>query len=94
MLVDPPRKGCSPEVIDAVVASGCRRLVYISCNPATLSRDIALLMKGGFGLVRLTPFDMFPETMNLETLAVLERVRAAGGAEGEEKLRRRAGTNG
>ena len=42
-------------------------------------------MKGGFGLVRLTPFDMFPETMNLETLAVLERVRAAGGAEGEEK---------
>lgn len=85
VLVDPPRKGCSPEVIDAVVASGCRRLVYISCNPATLSRDIALLMKGGFGLVRLTPFDMFPETMNLETLAVLERERVVGGAEGDEK---------
>ena len=57
----------------------------VKSTQATLSRDIALLMKGGFGLVRLTPFDMFPETMNLETLAVLERVRAVDGAEGDEK---------
>lgn len=75
VLVDPPRKGCAPEVVAAVNASDCDKVVYISCNPATLSRDIALFAEGGFSLSYIQPFDMFPETMCLETLVSLERVR-------------------
>ena len=73
VLLDPPRKGCAPEVVAAVNASDCEKVVYISCNPATLSRDIALFAEGGFTLSHIQPFDMFPETMCLETLAVMER---------------------
>ena len=73
VLLDPPRKGCAPEVVAAVNASDCEKVVYISCNPATLSRDIALFAEGGFTLSHIQPFDMFPETMCLETLVSLER---------------------
>ena len=71
VLLDPPRKGCAPEVVAAVNASDCEKVVYISCNPATLSRDIALFAEGGFTLSHIQPFDMFPETMCLETLVTM-----------------------
>lgn len=75
LVLDPPRKGCDESVLAAAVGAGYSRIVYVSCNPATLARDIKALLANGYGLSSLRPYDMFPQTMHVETLAVLERVR-------------------
>ena len=74
MLVDPPRKGCEEKVLKAFIASDIPQLVYISCNPATLARDSAILRRGGFDLVACQPVDMFPQTHHLETVARFQRL--------------------
>ena len=73
LLVDPPRKGCDESVLAAAADAGYERIVYISCNPATLARDMKFLLAHGYKVVSVRPYDMFPETMHVETLAVLER---------------------
>ena len=71
-VLDPPRKGCDKKVLDALLTAEPQTIVYISCNPATLARDLALLgEKYAPSLIR--PYDMFPRTFHVETLAVLER---------------------
>lgn len=73
VVLDPPRKGVAPEVIAALsVSESLTKLIYISCNPATLSRDLALLTPS-FDINSITPFDMFPHTRHLETLVCLTR---------------------
>jgi 23S rRNA (uracil1939-C5)-methyltransferase len=71
-VVDPPRGGLAPEALDALVSCGPRRIVYVSCDPTTLARDAARLRANGYGLVRATPFDMFPQTYHVETVAVFD----------------------
>lgn len=71
LLLDPPRKGCAPEVLDAAAASGCERIGYVSCHPGTLARDLARLFERGYRLERLEAVDMFPQTVHLETFAGL-----------------------
>ena len=71
LTVDPPRKGCDPQVIDAILASGARRMVYISCNPATLARDVKRLTAGGFTVEAVQPVDMFPRCGHVETVCCL-----------------------
>lgn len=73
LVMDPPRAGSTPEFLAAAAAMGPRRIVYVSCNPATLARDLADLGRAGYRLVRLTPVDMFPHTEHIEMVAVLER---------------------
>lgn len=73
MLVDPPRKGCDAKVLRAFIDSDIPQLVYISCNPATLARDSALLRRAGFSLTACQPVDMFPQTYHLETVARFQR---------------------
>lgn len=73
LTVDPPRKGCDPQVIDAILASGARRMVYVSCNPATLARDVKLLTAGGFTVQKVQPVDMFPRCGHVESVALLIR---------------------
>lgn len=73
VVVDPPRRGCQPEVLEAIIASPAERLAYISCHPGTLARDLRLLLGRGFRLTRLEVVDMFPHTAHLEVLAGLER---------------------
>ena len=73
LTVDPPRKGCDPQVIDAILASGARRMVYVSCNPATLARDLKLLTAGGFTVQAVQPVDMFPRCGHVETVVLLWR---------------------
>ena len=74
LLVDPPRKGLSPEAVQAILASQPQRLAYISCNPATLARDLALLCQDGvYTLQRVQPVDFFPQTSHVECVALLER---------------------
>ena len=73
LTVDPPRKGCDPQVIEAILASGARRMVYVSCNPATLARDVKLLTAGGFTVQAVQPVDMFPRCGHVETVVLLSK---------------------
>lgn len=73
VVIDPPRKGCSPEMIGALKRLKPRRIVYVSCNPATLARDAALLTESGWTITRAQPFDMFPRTGHCECVVKMER---------------------
>lgn len=72
-IVDPPRKGLSEDVIEALGASGAEKIVYVSCNSATLARDIGLLIEKEYTLKSVTPADLFPRTIHCEAVALLER---------------------
>ena len=72
VLLDPPAQGAAPEVIQALLDAKVSRTVYVSCDPATLARDIAKL-SGSYRLVRVIPIDMFPQTASIETAALIER---------------------
>ena len=70
-IVDPPRAGCRPEALAALVRLAPRRLVYVSCEVATLARDLRVLVDGGFQLRLVQPIDMFPQTTHVETVSLL-----------------------
>ncbi|MFM8230440.1 MAG: 23S rRNA (uracil(1939)-C(5))-methyltransferase RlmD, partial [Chthoniobacterales bacterium] len=72
VLLDPPAQGIAPEVIDALFAACAPRIVYVSCDPATLARDIGKL-SAHYALTRAVPVDMFPQTASIETAAMLEK---------------------
>ena len=71
VILDPPRKGCSPDLLDTVCRMAPERIVYVSCDPATLARDLQLLDEKGYKTQELTPVDMFPKTPHVETVAKL-----------------------
>ncbi len=73
MLLDPPRAGAGVEAAKLLAEIGPRRIVYVSCDPATLGRDLAALIQSGYRLLRLQLVDMFPQTYHMETVAMLER---------------------
>ena len=72
-LLNPPRKGCDPHFIQALAQRTPERILYISCEMSTLARDMQLLTEKGYQLCPLQPFDMFPQTMHVECLALLTR---------------------
>ncbi len=69
VVVDPPRKGCDEKVLDTIVSMKPDRVVYVSCNPSTLARDLAYLNERGYKCVEIQPVDMFPHTMHVECCA-------------------------
>ena len=69
VVVDPPRKGCDEKVLDTIVSMKPDRVVYVSCNPSTLARDLAYLDERGYKCVEIQPVDMFPHTMQVECCA-------------------------
>ncbi len=73
IVVDPPRKGCDPRLLETILEMKPERVVYVSCNPATLARDLRVLEDGGFKTVKVQPVDMFPQTVHVEAVALLER---------------------
>lgn len=73
VVVDPPRKGCEPAVLQTMLAMAPRTLVYVSCDPDSLARDLALLQAGGYHLEKVIPVDMFPHTLHVEAVARLVR---------------------
>lgn len=74
VIVDPPRKGCDSEVIKIIANDFCpQSVVYISCDPATLARDVKIFKDLGYGLLEYTPADLFPRTAHVETVALLGR---------------------
>jgi len=72
MIIDPPRVGMAKEVVQQVLAMGPGRIVYVSCNPATLARDLVLLQEG-YAVREVQPIDMFPHTFHVESVVRLER---------------------
>lgn len=73
VTVDPPRKGLAPEVIASVVAMGPEKVVYVSCDPATLGRDVKIFREFGYEAKRAAAVDMFPGTAHVETVVLLSR---------------------
>lgn len=71
-VVDPPRKGCDEALLQTIIDMKPKKVVYVSCNPGTLARDLRILEDGGYKTVEVQPVDMFPQTMHVETVAKLE----------------------
>ena len=76
VVVDPPRKGLNGDAIEAIDRFSPRRLVYVSCDPATLARDVSLLEQRGFKLQNAQAFDLFPRCAHVETVVLLSREKA------------------
>lgn len=74
IVVDPPRKGCDEALLRTILQMGPKRVVYVSCNPATLARDLRILCDGGYELLQVQPVDMFAQTVGVETVACLSRI--------------------
>jgi 23S rRNA (uracil1939-C5)-methyltransferase/tRNA (uracil-5-)-methyltransferase len=73
VVIDPPRKGCTPEFLQQLIAFHPSRIVYVSCDPATQIRDLKQLSEGGYRLLEVQPFDLFPHTRHLECVMTLVR---------------------
>ena len=73
IVVDPPRAGCTKKVLETFAAMKPKRIVYVSCNPMTLARDIAIMQGFGYHADKIQPVDMFPQTSHVETVCLLSR---------------------
>ncbi|WP_438312839.1 23S rRNA (uracil(1939)-C(5))-methyltransferase RlmD [Sporosarcina sp. FA9] len=73
LVVDPPRKGCDEELLNTILEYKPKRVVYVSCNPGTLARDLRILEDGGYRTQEIQPVDMFPHSSHVECVALLER---------------------
>ncbi len=71
LVVDPPRKGCDENLLNTIAEMKPKKVVYVSCNPATLARDLMYLEEHGYKTVEVQPVDMFPQTMHVESVAKL-----------------------
>ncbi len=71
LISDPPRAGMNPKTISDVIELSPKKIVYVSCNPATQARDIKLLIEAGYKLIKIRPVDMFPHTYHIENVALL-----------------------
>ncbi|QTM98238.1 23S rRNA (uracil(1939)-C(5))-methyltransferase RlmD [Sediminibacillus dalangtanensis] len=69
IVVDPPRKGCDEDLLEAMITMKPERIVYVSCNPSTLARDLRILEDGGYETKQVQPVDMFPQTGHIEAVA-------------------------
>ncbi len=76
VILDPPRKGCDETLLDTVIKAKPKRIVYISCKPATLARDLKYLSANGYNIKEIVPVDMFPRTCHVETVVQLCRENA------------------
>ncbi len=73
IILDPPRKGAQPEVLEAILKANPKRIVYVSCNPSTLARDLKILCGFNYRLCEVQPVDMFPHTNHVETVVLLSK---------------------
>uniref|UniRef100_A0A7C4AIU7 23S rRNA (Uracil(1939)-C(5))-methyltransferase RlmD n=1 Tax=Thermodesulfovibrio aggregans TaxID=86166 RepID=A0A7C4AIU7_9BACT len=71
IVLDPPRTGCMKEVLDAIAKKKIKKVIYVSCEPSTLARDLKYLKEKGYELIEIQPVDMFPQTYHIENVALL-----------------------
>ncbi|OQB25820.1 MAG: 23S rRNA (uracil-C(5))-methyltransferase RlmCD [Firmicutes bacterium ADurb.Bin182] len=74
-VLDPPRKGAEPELLHAIIESKTPKVVYVSCNPTTLARDLKILAEGGYEIRKVQPVDMFPHTEHVECCCLLAKIK-------------------
>ena len=75
IVVDPPRKGCDAALLDTIVRMEPEKVVYVSCDPATLARDLKILCENGYELKKIRAVDMFPMTVHVETVVLMSKVK-------------------
>ena len=75
IVVDPPRKGCDETLLETIVKMQPEKVVYVSCDSATLARDLKYLTTHGYQVLKITPFDLFPFTEHTEVVTLLTRDR-------------------
>ena len=73
IIVDPPRKGCDSKLLDTIDEMKINKMIYVSCDPATLARDLKIMVEKGYDIKLVQPVDMFPHTSNCETITLLEK---------------------
>jgi 23S rRNA (uracil1939-C5)-methyltransferase len=73
-IVDPPRAGIERHALDAIISIKPQVIAYVSCDPSTLARDAARLINGGYRLLEVTPFDLFPQTYHIESISIFEAI--------------------
>lgn len=71
VVVDPPRKGCDEKLLEVIAKMSPKRMVYVSCNPATLARDLKYMTSNGYKVIEVQPVDQFPQTVHVETVTLL-----------------------
>lgn len=71
IVVDPPRKGCDEALLNTIIKMEPKKLVYVSCDPATLARDLKILVANGYKVMKVQPVDMFPQTVHVETVVLI-----------------------
>ncbi|WP_422486936.1 23S rRNA (uracil(1939)-C(5))-methyltransferase RlmD [Gudongella sp. DL1XJH-153] len=74
IILDPPRKGCEKELLQAIIKLQPNRIVYVSCNPSTLARDLKILVEEGYSVKEVQPVDMFPHTVHVEMVVLMSRL--------------------
>jgi 23S rRNA (uracil1939-C5)-methyltransferase len=74
VVVDPPRKGCDVRLLETLVTMQPKRIVYVSCNPSTLARDLGYLSERGYKALEAQPVDMFPWTAHVECVTLMSKV--------------------
>ena len=77
VFVDPPRKGCDEKLLNTIIDMKAEKVVYISCNPATLARDLKILTENGYEIKEVQPVDMFPQTSHVESVVLLNLLESA-----------------
>lgn len=74
VTLDPPRKGCDKKVLEAIINTNCEKIIYISCDPNSLARDLKTILDSGkFQITSIQPYDMFPNTKHVETVAIISK---------------------
>ncbi|MDY0023776.1 MAG: 23S rRNA (uracil(1939)-C(5))-methyltransferase RlmD [Candidatus Izemoplasmatales bacterium] len=71
IIIDPPRKGCSKKLLNTMIKMEFKKIIYISCNPATLARDLEYLSSKNYKIIKIAPVDMFPQTSHVESVTLL-----------------------
>ena len=77
VVVDPPRKGCDEKLLETMIAMNPEKIVYVSCDSATLARDLEYLKAHGYGVQKVQPVDMFPHSVHVETVCLLSKLHEA-----------------